>query len=192
MRIPIALAVAAITSVAGAGRQAPRPASAAIALFQSASSTSPAPDRSETNHLVAIASVSEPVVAPGTRLSLFLEVTPKPKMHVYAPGQKAYIPISVKLDADEAFRAHAPVFPKPEPFLFVPLNENQLVYSKPFRIVQDVTVASTPGMRARARVADAMLTIKGTMRYQACDDQVCYVPKDVPVAWTTKLQGLGK
>jgi Thiol:disulfide interchange protein DsbD, N-terminal len=191
MQTPIAVAAALGLSVAAAAWPPPEQTSPAIPPAQQASSA-PARDRIETNHLVAIASVSQPVVAPGTRLSLFLEVTPKPKMHVYAPEQKTYIPISVKLDGGDSFKAHPPVFPKPETFLFVPLNENQLVYSKPFRIVQDVTVASTAAMRARARAADATLTIKATMRYQACDDEVCYVPKEVAVSWTTKLQGLGK
>jgi hypothetical protein len=166
-------------------------ASAASLLSLTASPTGPtAGDRIDTPHLVATASVSDAVVAPGTRFSLLLDITPKPKMHVYAPEQKDYIPISVKLEPDEAFKAHAPVFPKAEKFLFVPLKETQLVYSRPFRVVQDVTVALTPAVRERARAAGAALTIKGTLRYQACDDQVCYVPKEVPVTWTAALRGL--
>ena len=146
-------------------------------------------DRVETNHLVATTSVSDEVVTLGTRFSLQLDVSPKPKMHVYAPGQKDYIPISLKLQLSDGFKAHAPVFPKPEKLLFVPLNETQLVYSKPFRIVQDVTVALTPAMRDRAPQSGASLTIQGTMRYQACDDQVCYVPKEIPVTWSARLRG---
>jgi hypothetical protein len=166
-------------------------ASAASLMARTASpSGSAALDRVETNHLIATTSVSDDVVAPGTRFSLQLDVFPKPKMHVYAPDQKDYIPISLKLEPSDAFKAHAPVFPKAEKFLFVPLNETQLVYSKPFRIVQDVTVSLTPAMRERARGSGASLTIKATMRYQACDDQVCYVPKEIPVTWTARLRAL--
>ena len=54
------------------------------------------------------------------------------------------------------------------------LKETQLVYSKPFRIAQDVTL----------KEPSAPLTIKGTVRYQACDDTICYRPTNVPVQWT--------
>jgi hypothetical protein len=26
--------------------------------------------------------------------------------------------------------------------------------------------------------------VEGTLRYQACDDRVCYVPQELPVKWT--------
>jgi len=28
------------------------------------------------------------------------------------------------------------------------------------------------------------LVLRGSFRYQACDDKVCYVPETVPVEWT--------
>jgi hypothetical protein len=28
------------------------------------------------------------------------------------------------------------------------------------------------------------------LRYQACDDKVCYPPKDLPVTWTISLKPL--
>jgi hypothetical protein len=85
---------------------------------------------------------------------------------------------------------HPPKYPNSEKYYFAPLQQTQLVYSKPFRIVQDVTVALTPAMRERARGAGASLTIAGTLRYQACDDAICYVPKEIPVSWTIGLRGL--
>jgi hypothetical protein len=111
-------------------------------------------------------------------------------MHVYAPEQKDYISISLALEPDESFTARAPVFPKAEKYFFEPLKETQLVFSKPFRIVQDVTLALTPAFRERARTEGATLTIKGTLRYQACDDRVCYLPQNVPVSWTIGLRPL--
>jgi hypothetical protein len=106
---------------------------------------------------------------------------------VYTPEQKEQIPISLSLAIEDEFRAHPIKFPKSEKYFFEPLGETQLVYSKPFRLVQDVTVALTPAMAARAREAGATLTITGTLRYQACDDKVCYLPKELPVSWTIRL-----
>jgi hypothetical protein len=153
----------------------------------SASSAAPGAD---TPHLSVTTSVSDDRVAPGTRFSLLADVTPKPTMHVYAPGQKELISVTLILDPNDAFKAHAARFPPPEKYFFAPLQETQLVFSKPFRIVQDVTIALTPAMRERARAAGAALTIKGTLRYQACDDKVCYLPRNVPLTWTTSLRPL--
>ena len=129
----------------------------------------------ETQHLTVTPSVS----ATGTRVSLIVDIVPKPKMHVYSPEQKDYVPISLTLAATDGVKAGAPVFPKAEKYVFEALKETQLVYSKPFRIVQDVTLARAP--------ADRRVTVKGTLRYQACDDRVCYMPQSVGVVWEIKV-----
>jgi DsbC/DsbD-like thiol-disulfide interchange protein len=128
----------------------------------------------ETMHLKVTTSVSDKP-SRGGHVSLFVDVEPKPTMHVYAPGQDGFIVVTLTLDKDAAFTAATPKFPTPEKLLFEPLNETQLVYSKPFRIVQDIT-----------RAKKGPLTIKGTLRYQACDDKVCFRPTNVPVEWTLK------
>lgn len=157
-----------------------------LALSVGAAARASAP--TETKHLVVAVSSTTAPVAPGTRVSLTLDVTPKPTMHVYAPGQKDYIPISLTIQVDPAIKASPVQFPRPEKLLLNALDQAQLVYSKPFRIVQDVTLAGTPAALDRARTPGATVTIKGTLRYQACDDTICYVPVNVPVAWTIALK----
>ena len=132
----------------------------------------------ETKHLKISASASASAAAPGTAVSLFVDIAPKPKMHVYAPDQKEYIPVVLTLTPDPAFKAGTAQFPKAETYFFAPLKETQQVYSKAFRIVQPVTLAASAG---------GEVTIKGRVRYQACDDTICYVPQNVPVAWTIKV-----
>jgi hypothetical protein len=144
--------------------------------------------QAETAHLAVAWWASDTIVAPGTRLSLAVDVKPKPKMHVYAPGQQDLIPVSLTIDAIEGLRLHKPEYPKPERYFFTPLKETQLVYSHPFKIRQDVTVEVTPAMRARAKEPNAAVTISGTLRYQACDDNVCYMPQSIPVTWIIRLQ----
>ena len=133
----------------------------------------------ETKHLKISASAKPTTAAPGARVSLFVDVEPKPKMHVYSPGQKDYIPIALTLTPDEAFKPQPIRFPPAENYFFAPLKETQQVYSKPFRIEQPVTLG--------AKTAAADVTIKGTVRYQACDDAICYVPQNVTVSWTIKV-----
>jgi len=129
----------------------------------------------ETAHLTVKTTQSAEAAAPGRKVSLFVDVTPKPKMHVYAPGQDGYITINLTLDANPAFTAAKAKYPAGEKVVIAIVKETQLVYAKPFRIAQDVTLASTP------------VTIKGTLRYQACDDRICYLPTNVPVEWAVKL-----
>ncbi len=146
----------------------------------------------ETSHLVIKTTASDAVVAPGARFALVVDITPKPRMHVYSPDQKTYIPVAIEFAANDAIAVHAPRFPPSEEYLFKPLNERQRVYSRPFRIVNDVTVALTPAVRERARAAGATLTINGTLHYQACDDKVCYPPSSVPLSWTVGLEPLAR
>ncbi len=129
----------------------------------------------ETAHLTIVTSTVPQTAAPGKKLSLVVDVTPKPKMHVYSPGQEGYIAITLRLDANPAFTAAKAKYPAGEKLVMPALNETQLVYAKPFRIIQEITIKS-------ARVDT--LTIKGTLRYQACDDKICYLPVTVPVEWT--------
>jgi hypothetical protein len=159
-----------------------------VALVMQASSSS-APAIVETKYLALKPSASDDAVGPGARFTLVLDVVPKPKIHVYAPGQPDYRPISLVLDADPAYRAAAdPHYPKPQVLFFKPLNERFKVYSAPFRITQDVILAETPALRARAGTADTTLVVKGKVAYQACDDLICYLPVEARVSWTLTLK----
>jgi hypothetical protein len=137
-------------------------------------------------------SVSDATVAPGQRLTLRIDVTPGPRMHVYAPGQQGYIPIALTIDATPDIRVvHPMVYPTPGTFYFAPLKETVKVYEKPFRLMQDVTLALTPSFRQRATSGDT-LRLTGSLEYQACDDKVCYRPQTVAVEWTMKLVPVGR
>ena len=142
----------------------------------------------DTQHVTLKVSTSAAAAAPGGRVALFIDVAPKPKMHVYAPQQKAYIPVSITLAPAPVVRAQPPVFPAAEKYFFAPLKETQLVYSKPFRIVQHVTIAAPPALRDAGHTPGSPITIAGTLRYQACDDAICYLPKEVPVSWTIAVK----
>lgn len=132
---------------------------------------------------------SDAVAALGHRVTLTIGVTPGPKMHVYAPGQKGYIPIALTLKADPAFKAHPIRFPPSTTYRYEPLNETVQVYSAPFTLAQDVTISLTPDMRARAARGE-VLVISGELEYQACDDKVCHRPETIPVEWKVTLSPL--
>jgi hypothetical protein len=146
----------------------------------------------ETPHVTVATSVAAGAVAPGARVSLFVDIAPKPKMHVYAPNQKDYIPVTLTLPPNPALQVLPPSFPKPEKYFFAPLKETQLVYSKPFRIVQDITLAAASTLGPAADAAASTLTVTGKLRYQACDDAICYLPKELPVSWTVRIKDVKK
>jgi DsbC/DsbD-like thiol-disulfide interchange protein len=140
-----------------------------------------------TRHLSVSTSTSATAVAPGGRVSLQVEITPKAKMHVYAPGQPDVIPISLTLTPGDAAAAQPVQFPQPEKREFKELGETHLVYSRPFRLVQDVTIPASRNLVKRAGSREASVTVKGVLKYQACDDTICYAPVSVPITWTLAL-----
>lgn len=143
-----------------------------------------------TKHLTVATSASADAVAPGARVSLFVEIAPKLNMHVYAPGQKDFIPVSLTLAATDAVRAETAQFPAADKLEVKDLGETHLVYSRPFRIVQDVTIAKSRTLVNRSGTQSSSLTVKGTLKYQACDNTICYAPVSVPVTWTLTLQNV--
>ena len=145
--------------------------------------------RASTNHLSLVASASDALVAPGTRFSLVLDITPKPRMHVYAPGATDYQPIVLAIDPQPGLILRETRYPKPEILDFQPLDEHVPVYGKPFRIVQDATLDASRQGQALFK-GKTSITITGKVSYQACDDKVCFIPATVPIAWTLKVRPL--
>jgi hypothetical protein len=165
-------------------------ASIIAALQQSAKPTPLGPAGSELlgRYVKLRVGSTDPVAAPGHRITLTVDVTPGPKIHVYAPGQNGYISIALTMNPSPDFTSTPAKFPAARPFVD-PLGERVQVYDQPFRVSQDVTLTLTPSMRQRATAREP-LTITGTFEYQACDDQVCYRPETIPLTWTTVLTPL--
>lgn len=115
----------------------------------------------------------------GAKLSLFVDVTPKPGIHVYAPGSKDYIPITVKLNPQAEIKSGKVAYPKSEMMSFA--DEKVPVFQKPFRLTQDVTLDKSAKSGSR-------VTVAGTVSYQACDDRVCYPPESAPISWTVLVK----
>lgn len=127
----------------------------------------------------AVATASKPSVSPGDRLTVNIRVSPHRRIHVYAPENPEYIPVSVSFTAAPGLTFGAPRFPEPMEYFFAPLAEVVKVYSEPFTIAQPVTVQDPlpPGSTG----ADGRMVMEGTVRYQACDDKVCFPPQTVRV-----------
>ena len=164
---------------------------ASILARQGLTSTGGIVSTSNTVHVAVSASVSDADVAPGKRISLVFDVAPKTNMHVYAPGKHAYQVIRVVLDPQPWLKVHATRYPASEVYELKALNERVEVYSKPFRLVQDVTILAT-GEAQRFLNGTPTVTLAGTLEYQACDDRVAYAREKLPVSFTLTVKGLDR
>jgi len=138
-----------------------------------------------TDHLQLKYYSTRDVLRPDVRFTLVADFELKPKMHVYAPGIEHYVPISIELDQSNYYLAAPMQFPKPEVLHLPAINESVPVLQGKFRITRDVT------MRERDALGTLrQLKIKGHLRYQACDDKICYLPRTIPLEWTLKIEML--
>jgi hypothetical protein len=145
----------------------------------------------ETQHLKLTASIADTTVAPGERLALVVDVTPRSKMHVYAPGKHTYQVVRLNITAQSWLRVHETRYPSAEMYEFKPLKERVEVYSKPFRLVQDVTILATPEIQ-KSLASMPALTLSGVLEYQACDDKLCYTPARAPFSLTLATRPLAR
>jgi len=139
------------------------------------------PVRNDTMHLTVNTSISDVEAAPGKKLTITFDVTPKRSMHVYAPGKHDYQVITVKIDPQPWLKVAPTNYPPSEIYDFKELNEKVEVYSKPFKLVQDITVLNTA--EAKKALAASPVKLSGRLEYQACDDKVCYAPTKIPVSF---------
>ena len=109
-------------------------------------------------------------------ITLLVHIVPRPRMHVYAPGKHDYRVIAMRVSQPEGIRTRRIEYPPSEIYHFEPIDERIPVYQKPFTLKME---ARTDSIAARPP-----LKITGELNYQACDDQVCFAPVSIPLAWT--------
>ncbi len=125
-------------------------------------------------HATVAASTVAVSGAPGAKVSLLVDVTPKAGVHVYAPGSNDYIAVEIKLNPLPAITAAKVAYPKSEIMTFA--DEKVPVFTKPFQLTQEVTLE-------KSVKAGDVVVVSGKVTYQACDDRVCYPPESSPVSW---------
>jgi thioredoxin:protein disulfide reductase len=142
----------------------------------------PAADRGTPSRLAVAITADGASVVPGRPTMLHVDMVPAPGIHVYAPGNPGYIPISLTLTPQPGVQVRPALYPTGEDYVFGELEETVKVYSRAFQVRQQVVVS-----RDAARAAGASITIAGSVRYQACDDKVCFPPATAPVSITLPI-----
>jgi peroxiredoxin len=141
-----------------------------------------------TAHLKFSAYPSNSSVTVGTRFSLALEVEPGENMHVYAPGadDMGYRVIGFNLAPNPLARYEPVQYPESEIYHFEPLDELVPVYQDRFMLLQEIVMNGDA--EAESTMAElGALTLSGTLNYQACNDEICFLPQSIPVSFTLDL-----
>jgi len=139
-----------------------------------AASLAAAPAQSRQTRPKVLDVAAEPVeVIPGRTVSARVTVTVVKGFKVQAnPPSEGLIATTLSMEPSEGLHLGAPAYPKSKVFALEGVGD-LLVYDGTFTISLPVSAArvATPGTR----------TLKGTLRYQACDDTTCLLPVNTPV-----------
>lgn len=137
----------------------------------------------EAPHLQIVVEQSDRTAVPGGLITLVTEVRLPHDLHVYAPGTHGYKPVELAIDPTPNLEFRPAVYPQSK-ILFMPaINERVPVFEGTFRIRQDVKVSSVAAFSSSLGPEGKAFTIKGTLRYQACDAKTCFLPNQAPVEW---------
>ena len=147
--------------------------------------------RVRTDHLEMRYYATRDPVRPNLHFTLVADFDLKPKMHVYAPGVENYIPIRLELSPSSLIKAQPPVYPKAERLYLEPIQETVQVFQGKFRVTADVNMAPNDVLEPILS-GNREVKIRGQLRYQACDDKICYLPRNLPLEWTLQLDPLDR
>ncbi len=121
--------------------------------------------------------VNAPVVTRGGTVTLWVDVTPRSNIHVYAAGAAGFSAVRLVMTPRSGVRFGKPVYPPSELASTVGISRPVPMYRKAFRLAQAITVERS------AKVGET-ITLGGAVNYQACDERLCYPPASMPVFWS--------
>ncbi len=133
------------------------------------------PIRAELTPLV------ESDAAPGSPVRAALQVRIPERFHVQsdAPRDPTLIPTVLAVDAPEGVTVGEIVFPPASEFDQIGQSQPLLVFEHQFTIGVRFDVSATAPI--------GRVEVPGRLRYQACDDRLCYAPVTTDVLWTLTI-----
>ena len=117
----------------------------------------------------------------GSRLRLALKVRLPEKIHVQSdkPREKAFIPTVLTVDAPANTTVDKVTYPPASDLKQEGADQPLAVFEREFTITVELTLSK------EAHAGD--LGVPARLRYQACDEQVCYPPATVETSWTLRV-----
>ena len=119
--------------------------------------------------------------APGSPVRAALQVRIPDRFHVQsdAPRDPTLIPTVLTVDAPAGVKVAEVVFPTATEFEQIGQAQPLLVFEHEFTIGVQFDVADT--------APTGRMEVPGRLRYQACDDRLCYPPVTTDVLWTLNV-----
>jgi thioredoxin:protein disulfide reductase len=116
--------------------------------------------------------------AAGSPVRAALQVRIPDRFHVQsdAPRDKTLIPTVLTVDAPEGIKIAEVVFPQATEFAQIGQAQPLLVFEHEFTIGVQFDVSATMPI--------GRVDVPGRLRYQACDDRLCYAPVTADLMWT--------
>jgi len=118
-------------------------------------------------HVTYAAEVVEVVAGKPVVVELTFRVDPGFHVNSHTPSSELLIPTALKLEDEAAVKVTAMEYPKGMAFRLG--GETLDVYQGEFRV------------RLKVVAARGQSTLRGGLRYQACDSAACYPPRTLPV-----------
>jgi hypothetical protein len=122
---------------------------------------------------------------PGQELGLALDLRMEPGWHVYGkPLPSQYRAVELTLESP-LIDGQSLELPAPKPLLLKALNETLPVYEGGFKAYGKVGIKWSPPMPAKfleplgEMIKPGLYRIAGTLRFQACSDEICEAPQSV-------------
>ena len=143
-------------------------------------------EKVEAPHLQLSLAQSDRAVVPGNRVSLIVDIQLPTGVHVYSPEVQGYKPIVLSIKPIVDAVPVGLTYPRAKVLYLAAINEHVPVFEGKFRIVYEIRINNS-----RAFIASLgngkELTVTGELKYQACDERVCYPPASVPVNWKLEV-----
>jgi thioredoxin:protein disulfide reductase len=118
-----------------------------------------------------------------TRVALHVELPEGLHVQSDRPRDPSLIPTALSIEASEHMRVDGVVYPEPLDFRLEGQDEPLAVFDHEFVTGALLTID------AAAPMGD--LVVPGRLRYQACDERVCFAPTTAPVEWTLRVVPAG-
>lgn len=121
---------------------------------------------------------AEVTLAPGATVDLVLNVSMPPEVHVqsHQPKDPLLIPTVLTVEAPAGLDVESIAYPAPAEFTQAARPDPLLVLGPSFDIRVRLSVA--------ADAAEGLRSVPVVLRYQACNDTVCFPPARATAAWS--------
>ncbi len=138
------------------------------------------------DYLEVHTTASEEKLYPGNVFTLFVDIHPRPGVHVYALGSRDYQGLQVTLENNPYLKVRDVQYAPPETLTLPLLGEELPVYSRPVRVSVDAALVSRIDL-APLLESGGPIEIRGTISLQACDARICWPPQTLPIEWRFPL-----